>query len=424
MVICRGARPRALTSACGDVRVRGLMQPISRPDLSRQLVLTLAFGTAATVATIYFNQPLLPLLAKEFSATQRDMGMLVTVTQLGYAAGILALVPLGDVVNKKKLILAKLGVLLLALVAAGFSGSLAMLFMAHVAIGIFGTVAQDFIPLAADLAAPEKRGHVIGLVMSGLLIGILSSRTFSGVIADHFGWRSVFFAAAGMIAVIALLVAWLVPSRTPTVRSGYGALMTSLIRIIRERPVLRLAVLTQGLMGALFSAFWTVSAFHLSGDTFHLSTSAVGYFGLIGAAGALAAPLAGKLADRRGALANIPIAIAITFVAFVGMALLPNSLTAVIVAAALFDLGVQMSMVSHQSIIYALDPAARSRINALFVSGLFVFFAVGSIVGNVAYARYGWTGLTEVCATLCVLAYIAHRWTVAVARARPVVALA
>jgi predicted MFS family arabinose efflux permease len=400
------------------------MQPTSARGISRQLVLTLAFGTAATVATIYFNQPLLPLLGKEFSATQRDIGLLVTVTQLGYAAGILALVPLGDVVNKKKLILTKLGVLLLALIGAGFSGSLAMLFVAHVAIGVFGTVAQDFIPLAADLAPPEKRGHVIGLVMSGLLIGILSSRTFSGVIADHFGWRAVFFSAAGLIALLVLLVAWLVPSRAPSSRSSYAVLMTSLIAIIRERPVLRLAVLTQGMMGALFSAFWTVSAFHLSGDTFHLSTSAVGYFGLIGAAGALAAPLAGKLADRRGAFANIPIAIGVTFVAFVGMALLPNSLTAVIVGAALFDLGVQMSMVSHQSIIYALDPGARSRINALFVSGLFVFFALGSLIGNIGYARYGWTGLTCVCATLCVMAYAAHRWTVAVAGRRSAAAVA
>ncbi len=382
------------------------------PGISRQLVLTLACGTAASVATIYLNQPLLPLFGREFHASQQRVGLLVTVTQLGYAAGIFALVPLGDIVNKQRLILVKLGLLLLALVAAGLAPNLPVLFAAHLLIGIFSTAAQDFVPLAADLAPAGRRGHVIGLVMSGLLLGILVSRTFSGIVADHFGWRAVFLSAAALIAAIAALVALLVPARGPASRGDYRTLMRSMVGILRTHPVLAFAVVTQGFMGAVFSAFWTVLAFHLSGAGFGLSISQIGYFGLIGAAGALAAPLAGRLADRRGAFANIPIAIGITFSAFVAMALMPGSLSVVIVGAALFDLGVQMSMVSHQSVIYALDPSARSRITAIFVSGLFVFFALGSLAGNSVFAGFGWRGLAVLCLASCVAAFGAHRFTV------------
>ncbi|PTY08677.1 MFS transporter [Opitutaceae bacterium EW11] len=384
---------------------------MTRPttDRSRQLLLTLAFGTAASVATLYLCQPLLPLLSQELHATPKTVGLLVTVTQLGYALGIFFLVPLGDVLNKRKLIAAKLAALFLSLAAAGLAPSITALLAAHAAIGIFSTAAQDFVPLAADLAAPEKRGRVIGTVMSGLLLGILVSRTFSGLIADHFGWRAVFFTAGALIAGVAGLVAVLVPSREGKAQTSYLALMRSTLRLPVTYPLLGLASLTQGMLGLVFSAFWTVLSFHLAGDAFRLSTSQIGYFGLAGAAGAFAAPLAGKLADRRGPFFNIPIAIAITFSAFVWMTLLPTALLSIIAGAVFFDMGVQMSAVSHQSIIYSLDPGARSRINAIFVSVLFVFFAIGSATGNALFVRFGWPGLTSLCLVSCAIAYGVHR---------------
>jgi MFS family permease len=165
------------------------------------------------------------------------------------------------------------------------------------------------------------------------------------------------------------------------------------------------------MLGLVFSAFWTVLAFHLTSGPFHLTTAQIGYFGLAGAAGALAAPFAGKLADRHGPFFNIPIAIGITFASFVAMALLPTSLTVLILGAVLFDLGVQMSMVSHQSIIYALNPAARSRMNGILIGGLFVFFSIGSYVGNTLFLHFGWPGLTSLCLTSCVVAYTMHCWT-------------
>lgn len=396
-----------------------MSRPSSPESISRQTVLTLAFGTAASVATLYLSQPLLPLLSRELGASAHTTGLLVTVTQLGYAAGILFLVPLGDVLNKKKLILAKLGVLLLALVVAGCSPTMAALLAAHAAIGVFSTAAQDFVPFAADLAPPARRGQIIGTVMSGLLLGILASRTFSGLVTDHFGWRAVFLVAAGIIAFVALLVVTLLPSRRVNAPSSYAQLMASTARLLKTYALLGWVALTQGCLGLVFSAFWTVLAFHVAGEPFRLSTSQIGLFGLAGMAGAFAAPVAGKLADRRGPFFNIPIAIGITAAAFVGMALAPTSLLMLIAGAVLFDMGVQMSAVSHQSIIYALDPGARSRINALFVGALFLFFALGSVTGNALFLRFGWHGLTSLCLGSCAAAYALHRVAAYTARRTP-----
>jgi predicted MFS family arabinose efflux permease len=336
------------------------------------------------------------------------MGLLVTFTQLGYAAGIFTLVPLGDVLNKKKLILGKLGGLVLALIGVGLAKTVVQLVICSFAVGILSTAAQDFVPLAAELAEPKRRGQVIGIVMGGLLLGILVSRTFSGLVAGHFGWRAVFFVSSVIIALLALLVVALVPSVAKPASTSYPTLLRSMATLLRRHPTLGLSVLTQGVMGTIFSAFWTVLSFHLSRDPFHLSTSQIGYFGLAGAVGALAAPAAGKLADKRGPLANIPIAIGLTFASFALLFFFPTSLGVLIGCTALFDLGVQMSMVSHQTIIYALDPTARSRINAVFVSGVFIFFALGSFLGTALFNRFGWPGVVLLCLAQCVIAFGLH----------------
>jgi predicted MFS family arabinose efflux permease len=384
--------------------------PTRSADPARSLILTLAFGTAASVATIYFNQPLLPLFGRELHAGTHATALLVTVTQLGYGAGIIGVVPLGDVVNKRTLIITKLLLLAVALVAAGGARSMGALLAAHVAIGILSTAAQDFVPLAADLAPAKRRGRIIGTVMSGLLLGILLSRTFSGVVAEHLGWRAVFFSAAGLIALLAVVVRLVVPSRPGAARASYGQLMGSTARLVREYPLLTLATLTQGMLGLVFSAFWTVLAFHLARE-FRFTSAQIGTFGLAGAAGALAAPLAGRLADRHGAFFNIPIAIGLVAIAFAAMALVSHSVVALVLGAALFDLGVQMSAVSHQSIVYALKPEARSRMNGIFVGGMFGCFAVGSVLGTSLYVRFGWTGLCVLCLGSCGLAFALHRRT-------------
>jgi predicted MFS family arabinose efflux permease len=381
------------------------LQPLSgkKPPLG-----LLAFGTAVSVATIYLSQPLLNLLTGVLHASIQQMGVVTTVTQIGYATGILFLVPLGDIIAKKRLILAKLLLVAAALVATGFSTSVTEMIVGSLAVGLFATAAQDFIPLAAELTPAEERGRAIGIVMSGLLLGILGSRIFSGVLAQWAGWRAPFFVIAAFALLVAVLVWRRIPSVAQAHASSYAGLLRSMAALLAHQPLLGLSTIGQGFVGLTFSAFWTVLSFHLSEPKFHLTPAQIGAFALAGFAGAAIAPVAGRLADRRGPLLNIRLGIALVALSFGSMLIFPDSLIALIVAAVGFDLGVQMSMVSHQTVIYALEPSARSRINAIYVGGLFGFFALGSWGASWAFAHHGWTGVVLLCLGSCVLATALH----------------
>jgi len=369
----------------------------------------MAFGTAVSVSTIYLSQPILNLLADVLHASVRQMGAVTTVTQVGYASGIFFLVPLGDVIPKKRLILAKLFLVSAALVATGFATTVAAMIAGSVAIGLFATAAQDFIPLAAELTAPEQRGHSIGIVMGGLLLGILGSRIFSGALAEWAGWQAPFFATALIVLLVALLVWRRVPSVPQSHTAAYPALMRSMARLTADEPLLLLSTVGQGFIGLTFSAFWTVLSFHLSGPQFRLTPAQIGAFALAGFAGAAVAPIAGRLADRRGPLLNIRVGIGLVALSFASMLIFRNSLIALVVAAVAFDLGVQLSMISHQTVIYSLEPSARSRINAVYVSGLFGFFALGSFGASWAFASRGWTGVVVLCLGSCAIAAVVHK---------------
>ena len=368
----------------------------------------LALGTGISVATIYLNQPILNLLASVFHSSVRQMGFVTTVTQLGFAAGLVFLVPLGDVISKKKLILAKLLLSSVALVATGSASTTGQLIAGSLAIGLFGSAAQDCLPLAAELSPPEIRGRSIGTVMGGLLFGILSSRIFSGVLADAAGWRAPFFAASGLTLVVAFLVWRSVPSVDQAHESTYPALLRSMAALAVTEPLLILSTLGHGFVGFTFSAFWTTLSFHLGKSPFHLSPSAIGAFALAGIAGAAMAPITGRLSDRHGPLFNIRGALALVGLSFASMLVFPGSLVALAIAAVGFDLGAQVSMVSHQTVIYSLQPSARSRINAVYVGGLFGFFALGSFAATWAFARYDWTGVVLLCLASCAISTLVH----------------
>ena len=368
----------------------------------------MAFGTATCVSAIYFTQPILNLLAGALHASVREMGGVTTVTQVGFGAGILFLVPLGDVVAKKRLIVAKLFLVSVALVATGLVSNVAAMAAGGLCIGLFASAAQDFVPLAAELSPPERRGRAIGTVMGGLLLGILGSRMLSGPLAERLGWRAPFFACAGLTLFVALLTWRKIPSVPPAHVATYPALMRSIGVLIAEQPLLILSTIGQGFMGLTFSAFWTMISFHLGGRPFFLTPTQVGAFALAGFAGAAIAPVAGHFADRHGPLLNIRIAIGLIALSFGSMLLFPGSLAALAVATVTFDLGVQLSMVSHQTIIYSLEPSARSRINAVYVSGLFGFFALGSFGASWAYASHGWEGVGLLCLGSCMAAAMVH----------------
>jgi predicted MFS family arabinose efflux permease len=369
--------------------------------LSTSLTFLLAAGTGLTVAALYYSQPTLGVLAGDLHASARGVGWIPTLTQLGYAIGLLLLAPLGDRFDRRNIIVIKALILSAALLLTGFAPTLGVLLAASLAVGLFATVAQDIVPAAATLAPPEHRGKAVGTVMTGLLMGILLSRVVSGFVAEHFGWRTVFMAAAASVLVLAGVMAKGLPHFAPTTTQSYPALLQSLAGLWRAHRKLRLAALAQGLLALGFSAFWSTLAVMLHDAPFHLGSAAAGSFGLAGAVGALAAPFAGRLSDRRGAEWVTRVAATISVVSFGAMLAMPllstgAQLALLALATVGFDLGVQASLISHQTIIYGIAPEARSRLNALLMTSVFVGMAAGGLFGAQALAAWGWMGVVGV----------------------------
>lgn len=360
--------------------------------LSGKLVFLLSLGAGLSVASIYYSQPMLGVIGRAFHASVSDVGLVPTLTQIGYAFGILLLAPLGDRFDRRRIILVKGTLLALTMLLCGFASSWHVLLLSSLAIGLVATVAQDIIPAAATLASDHNQGKIVGMVMTGLLAGILLSRVFSGVVAELLGWRAVYAIAAVGVWLVTLTLWYVLPAFKPETMLRYPALLRSLGKLWIDY-----AALAQGLLSIAFSAFWSTLAIMLA-DRFHLGSAVAGAFGLAGAAGALAAPLAGSLADRRGPNFVTKIASALVVASFALMFVmpllpLPAQLAVIVISAIGFDLGIQASLVAHQTIIYALNPAARSRLNAIMFTVVFIGMAAGASLGSLALASFGWTGM-------------------------------
>lgn len=384
---------------------------VAAGTLSAALVLFLAAGAGLSVASLYYSQPMLGVLGTDIGASARAVGWVPTLTQLGYALGILLLAPLGDRYDRKRIILAKAAVLALALGVAAVAPSIGLLLAASLVIGLSATLAQDIVPSAAHLAAETQRGKVVGTVMTGLLLGIVLSRVVSGYMAEHFGWRAVFFGAAASIVLIGFGAWRSLPSFQPTIRHSYGQLLNSLVQLWRRHAALRRAALSQGLLSVGFSAFWSTLAVMLHGAPFHLGSAAAGAFGLAGAAGAMAAPGAGHIADRRGPERVTRLGaglVALSFAAmFLSSLLAPHARLWLYAACAIgFDLGVQASLIAHQTIIYSIDPGARSRLNAILFVGMFIGMAAGSALGSMLQAQWGWMAVTALATVTAIGALV------------------
>jgi len=379
-----------------------------------RLVLLLASGAGLSVASLYYSQPMLGILAADIGASAVNIGFVPTLTQLGYALGILLLAPLGDRHDRRNIILIKAALLVMSLLAAAISPSLSTLLVASLAIGLTATLAQDMVPAAATLAHESRRGKVVGTVMTGLLLGILLSRVVSGFVAEHFGWRTMFVLAAAGVAIIGL-AAWRgLPRFSPTTTMTYPALLGSLLSLMRRHAALRRAALAQGLLSIGFSAFWSTLAVMLHAEPFHLGSSVAGAFGLAGAIGALAAPVAGHLADRRGTELVSRLGTGLTALSFAIMCLSPFlSPTAQLwllgIGAVGFDLGVQATLIAHQTIVYGIDHSARSRLNAVLFVSMFIGMAVGAALASALLAQWGWIAVTGM-ATISALAALAVRF--------------
>ncbi|SDI28496.1 MFS transporter [Variovorax sp. OV700] len=384
-------------------------------DLPASLVLLLATAAGLSVASLYYAQPMLGVLGADIGASARSVGFIPTLTQLGYALGILLLAPLGDRFDRRRIVLAKAAVLCAALLVAGAAPSIGVLLAAGLAIGLAATMAQDIVPAVATLAPEATRGKTVGTVMTGLLLGILLSRVVSGFVAEHFGWRSMFIAAAASIALIGA-AAWRgLPRFRPTTHLAYGALLGSLATLWSRHGTLRRAALAQALLAVGFSAFWSTLAVMLHGEPFHLGSAAAGAFGLAGAAGALAAPLAGRLADRRGPELVTRLGAGLVVVSFAAMGLAPlmlphAQLWLLALAAVGFDLGMQAALIAHQTIVYGIEPGARSRLNAVLFTATFIGMAAGSALGALVLAQWGWAGVTWLATGTAASALAVRLW--------------
>ncbi|MCX7278351.1 MAG: MFS transporter [Burkholderiales bacterium] len=387
-------------------------QPAAMPGA---LVLLLAAAAGLAAAALYYSQPMLGVLASEFNASPGTIGLVPTLTQLGYAAGLLLLAPLGDRFDRRRIILGKAAVLTLALLLAAAAPSIQVLLGASLVIGLSATLAQDIVPAAATLAPEAHRGRTVGTVMTGLLMGILLSRVVSGFVAEHAGWRGMFAVAATSIALLGVAVWRGLPRFKATTQMSYMALMASLFTLWKRYTPLRRAALAQGLLSVAFSAFWSTLAVMLHAAPFHLGSAAAGAFGLAGAAGALAAPLAGRVADRKGPEVVTRLGAALVVASFLAMALGETGgsspLWLIAVGAVVFDLGVQASLIAHQTIIYSLEPAARSRLNAVLMSSMFIGMASGAWLGSLALGQYGWQGVCGLAALAATAALVVRMWS-------------
>lgn len=359
----------------------------------RLVVVTMAVACGLAVANLYYAQPLLALIAGSFQVSDGVAAAVVTANQVGYAVGLLVLLPLGDLVDNRKLASRTLIATAAALVVAACSPHAGLFLAMSVLIGVTSVVAQILLPFAAHLAPADQRGRLVGQVMSGLLLGILLARTVASFAAAVWGWRSIYLISAVLMVLMSGCLARVLPERAPDHPASYRRLMASVLELARREPILRSRAVGQALMFATFSAFWTAITYELVGRH-HLGQAAVGVFALVGAAGAATAPLAGRLADREHGLFGRAAAIAIGLVAMVLAGVGSDSVLLLASAGVLLDVAVQGHQVLSQRDIYALRSDARARVNTVFMSSVFLGGAFSSLATGWLNDRYGWTGVT------------------------------
>lgn len=363
-----------------------------------------ACGTA--VANLYYAQPLLNTLAQSFGISESTAGLIVTLTQLGYVIGLALIVPLGDLLERRGLItIVSLGTVA-ALVVAALSPNIYIFLFASVMIGITSVVAQVLVPFAAHLASDEQRGEVVGRVMAGLLLGILLARTISGFVADEWGWRAIFWLAAGIMLLQTLVLWRMLPQSRGESGLSYRALLISVLSLVRKEPILRRRIVYGATGFAAFSVFWTALAFLLARPPYQYSDTVIGLFGLIGAAGALSAAFAGKIHDKGYTYGGTGTFLILIVISFLIMGFFSVHVTAIIIGVILLDVGQQGTQVLNQSVIYTLRPDARSRITTAYMTCFFFGGVIGSASSAYIYELAGWPGVSILGGSFGCLAFL------------------
>jgi predicted MFS family arabinose efflux permease len=366
----------------------------------------MAVSTGVIVANIYYIQPLLADIARAFGLTVTKVGFVAMLTQVGTALGMLLFVPLGDTKERRSLITTLLVVAAIALALVAAARNDVWLALACFLVGAMGSSVHLFLPFAAHLARPEERGRVVGSIFSGILLGILLARTFSGTVGAHLGWRAVYGIASALMLCIAVLVQFLLPHSKPAAELPYLTLLRSTVNLIRIHAELRESAFLGASLFCCFSAFWTTLVFLLETPPYHYGSQAAGLFGLVGAAGAAGAPMVGRFADKHGPRFAVGAALLTVFASYLVLWGGGKTLVGLIVGVLLMDVGVQAGHVANQTRIYSLAPDARSRLNMFYMVCYFAGGAVGSLLGAYAWRLRAWTGVCVFCLGVTLIALL------------------
>ncbi|HDX9637472.1 TPA: MFS transporter [Bacillus cereus] len=363
-------------------------------DISSGLIILLATSCGIIVANLYYAQPLIGVISNVIGLSNSSAGLIVTLTQIGYVVGLLFLVPLGDIVENKKLILILLFLSAFALISMVFVKSATLLLIVSFFIGLGSVAAQVLVPLVSYLSSENARGRVVGNVMSGLLLGIMLARPISSLVADIWGWSAIFALSATVIIVLTFVLTKVLPTRKPKGKTNYRALLNSMWQLLRTTPILRRRAIYHACVFGAFSLFWTTVPLLLSSPAFHFSQTAIALYALVGITGAVAAPIGGRLADLGWTRPATGIALTVVIISLILPLFIQSSspfgIAVLVIAAILLDMGVSANLVLSQRLIFSLNPEIRSRLNGLFMAIFFLGGAVGSFIGGWAYALGGW----------------------------------
>jgi predicted MFS family arabinose efflux permease len=395
-----------------SVRHASDQQTAIAPDpagsLTRPLRTTMAIACGLGISNVYYNQPLLAQIARTFHASAGQVGILPTLTQMGFALGVFFVAPLGDVLERRRLILTMLALVTVSLVAAALAPNLACLAAFSLAIGVTSVISTLVLPFAIALARPDERGATVGNIVSAMLIGILLSRTLSGAIGQLWGWRVMYTIASGLMIALALALRALLPRSQPPTTLSYGNLLRSMLGFLRTKPVLREATLNGMLLYAALSAFWATLVFLIEGPAYRYGPAVAGMFGLVAAGGALLAPLVGRMADRHSPRFLVGIATCGMLAGFLLLWAFGSYLWGLIAGIIILDVAAQSATISNQASVYSLASEAHSRLYTVYRAAYSLGGSFGAYLGAYGWSVAGWSGVCAVGVGLLVMALLFH----------------
>lgn len=377
-------------------------------NLSKTVLWLMIIGAGVVVANNYYNQPLLGKISRELNISEASANNIAMTTQIGYAVGLFLLVPLGDMFRKRKIIIMDFLLIIISLLGFAFSQNITTILIASFFIGLSSVVPQMFVPLAAQLSNPKEKSKNVGMVMTGLLIGILGSRIFSGILGEHLGWREVYYIAAGTIFILWVLVFFLLPDIKPTFTGSYLGLMKSILHYIKSVPSLRLASIRGALALGSFLAFWTTLTFHLERPPFLAGSDIAGELGAVAIGGALAAAMVGRIADRVNKNTLITCAAILMLLSWGIFGVWGFTYAGLIVGIFILDVGLQSIHVSNQTIVFSTNPDATNRLNTVYMTSYFIGGSFGTFIGGKAWEHMGWNGVVLTGATFIVILLLIH----------------